>query len=194
VKTEVALANSTGTAMNCCVVPDFDFSPVADWLALCTKLLAQQLCSQPLLDICGAIPQSEAIWLMGAEVVAIAQPGAQAPFAVVPSAQGNAASAGCTASRTTTNRATNWRSRFMNLRMSMADCEARVCEMRHKPETGKIGLGSVSRESRPIYFAVNALSGTSMSSLRMTRLVALRVASSKPWPWVMASVGQASTQ
>jgi hypothetical protein len=36
--------------------------------------------------------------------------------------------------------------------------------------------------------------GTSISSLRMTRLVAFSVASSKPWPCVMASVGQASTQ
>jgi predicted XRE-type DNA-binding protein len=36
--------------------------------------------------------------------------------------------------------------------------------------------------------------GASISSLRMTMLVALRLASSKPWPWVMASVGQASTQ
>ena len=45
------------------------------------------------------------------------------------------------------------------------------------------------------YFAaVNAATGSSMSSLRITRLVAFRVASSKPWPWVMASVGQASTQ
>jgi hypothetical protein len=41
---------------------------------------------------------------------------------------------------------------------------------------------------------VNACSGVSMSSLRITRLVAFKVASSKPWPWVMASVGQASTQ
>jgi hypothetical protein len=39
-----------------------------------------------------------------------------------------------------------------------------------------------------------ALTGSSISSLRMTRLVALREASSNPWPWVMASVGQASTQ
>ena len=44
------------------------------------------------------------------------------------------------------------------------------------------------------YFAVSAATGTSMSSLRMTRFVALSVASSKPWPCVMASVGQASTQ
>ncbi len=45
------------------------------------------------------------------------------------------------------------------------------------------------------YFAgVSASTGKSMSSLRMTRLVAFSVASSKPWPWVMASVGQASTQ
>ena len=35
---------------------------------------------------------------------------------------------------------------------------------------------------------------TSMSSLRITRLVAFRLASSNPWPCVMASVGQASTQ
>jgi hypothetical protein len=36
--------------------------------------------------------------------------------------------------------------------------------------------------------------GTSRSSFRYTRLLALKVASLKPWPWVMASVGQASTQ
>jgi hypothetical protein len=41
---------------------------------------------------------------------------------------------------------------------------------------------------------VSAATGTSISDLRMIRLVAFRVASSKPWPWVMASVGQASTQ
>ena len=39
-----------------------------------------------------------------------------------------------------------------------------------------------------------ALTGRSMSSFRITRLVALSEASSNPWPWVMASVGQASTQ
>ncbi len=36
--------------------------------------------------------------------------------------------------------------------------------------------------------------GTSMSSLRITMLVAFIDASSKPCPWVMASVGHASTQ
>ncbi len=46
----------------------------------------------------------------------------------------------------------------------------------------------------PSYFAVRAATGTSMSSLRWTRLVAFSVASSKPWPCVIASVGQASTQ
>ena len=48
---------------------------------------------------------------------------------------------------------------------------------------------------KPPYFAaVRALTGTSMSSLRITRLVAFSEASSKPCPWVIASVGQASTQ
>src|ERR1700685_4042521 len=50
------------------------------------------------------------------------------------------------------------------------------------------------QDRRTIYFSLSAATGTSMSSLRITRLVALSVASSKPWPWVMASVGQASTQ
>jgi hypothetical protein len=36
--------------------------------------------------------------------------------------------------------------------------------------------------------------GISRSSFRMTSVVALRLASSKPWPCVIASVGQASTQ
>jgi hypothetical protein len=36
--------------------------------------------------------------------------------------------------------------------------------------------------------------GASMSSLRITRVVVLNEEDSKPWPWVMASVGQASTQ
>src|SRR5271156_6696968 len=36
--------------------------------------------------------------------------------------------------------------------------------------------------------------GISMSSLRMTMVVAFRLASSKPWPCVIASVGHASTQ
>jgi hypothetical protein len=44
------------------------------------------------------------------------------------------------------------------------------------------------------FLAACAGNGASISSLRMTMLVALRLASSKPWPWVMASVGQASTQ
>lgn len=41
---------------------------------------------------------------------------------------------------------------------------------------------------------VRLATATSMSSLRITRLVAFRVASSKPWPCVIASVGHASTQ
>jgi hypothetical protein len=62
--------------------------------------------------------------------------------------------------------------------------------------TGALELEAIQvRDSVCNHFAaVRALTGTSMSSLRMTRLVAFRVASSKPWPWVMASVGQASTQ
>ena len=44
------------------------------------------------------------------------------------------------------------------------------------------------------YFAVSAATGTSISSLRITKLVAFKVASSKPCPCVIASVGQASTQ
>ena len=42
--------------------------------------------------------------------------------------------------------------------------------------------------------AVFVATGGSMSCLRITRLVAFSVASSKPWPCVIASVGQASTQ
>ncbi len=52
----------------------------------------------------------------------------------------------------------------------------------------------IPKRSLAGYFAVSAATGTSISSLRITRLVAFSVASSKPWPWVMASVGQASTQ
>jgi hypothetical protein len=33
-----------------------------------------------------------------------------------------------------------------------------------------------------------------MSSLRLISVDVLKLAISKPWPWVMASVGQASTQ
>jgi hypothetical protein len=50
------------------------------------------------------------------------------------------------------------------------------------------------QQSHPYFAAVSAATGTSMSCLRMIRLVAFSVASSKPWPCVMASVGQASTQ
>ena len=95
--------------------------------------------------------------------------------------------AGSLASNETMQTATIWRSFFI------------PCE---KPITGILGARvscitqeRLGKDGRSAYFAaVSALTGTSMSSLRMTRLVAFSVASSKPWPWVMASVGQASTQ
>src|SRR5579859_5749514 len=62
---------------------------------------------------------------------------------------------------------------------------------------------SLRRRQTIRYFTAPALAltvfgspmeGTSMSSLRWMSVVAFSEANSKPCPWVMASVGQASTQ
>ena len=60
-----------------------------------------------------------------------------------------------------------------------------------------VALGNYAETPRiacMLYFAVSAATGTSMSSLRITSVVALIDASSNPCPCVIASVGQASTQ
>ena len=73
---------------------------------------------------------------------------------------------------------------------------SRLCARKKAQKRGtELLCQSDSRSGLLAYFAaVRASTGTSISCLRMIRLVAFSVASSKPWPWVMASVGQASTQ
>ena len=49
-KAEAPFATKRGAVTNCTAQLTFDFVPVAGWLAPWIELVAQQLCSQPLLE------------------------------------------------------------------------------------------------------------------------------------------------
>jgi hypothetical protein len=151
----------------------------------------------------------------------IGHPGAHGAGA--PTAQGSAAIAGCRASSAIARSAANWASRFICWNSSYKAGGGGGCVLNHTSAARlrSAGIESAGRRSSNRCCArrlissvsraklaesygirrsvlcgsvVSAATGTSMSSLRMTRLVALSVASSNPWPCVIASVGQASTQ
>jgi hypothetical protein len=152
------------------------------------NMLRQQSLSHPVPADFWDIGQSAPILLL-----AMPQSGAQGLLVVVPIEQVKPARAGCAAKRASTRVAASWRDLFIRCTENMTVSMVSICEPNHK-STRAVRLGRGLKRGCGAYFAVSAATGTSMSSLRITRLVAFRVASSKPWPWVMASVGQASTQ
>lgn len=178
---------------------NLDFSCVASAATTCVSAGVQQFWGQSVADNCADIGQ---FGPMLSIAMAMGQPGAQA--AVAPKAHGRVARAGRITRALITSNAANLRSGFICCIENTAELSGNLCAGSHARQVElrkrgwrrvrKRGLTEVGSAGEDYFPAVSAETGRSMSSLRMTRLVALILASSKPWPWVIASVGQASTQ
>src|SRR5208337_3086516 len=122
-----ASATICGIAAKYSVLATFGLLPAVNWAIARGKASWQQFWSQPMPEILCGIWQAIPIWL-----IVLPQQWAQGPHAGAPILHGSAARAGCAASNATTTTATNWKSLFICLGMSMTRLAAPVkCPASH---------------------------------------------------------------